>query len=190
MPTPRRSCAGSAVSRARRRRPSSSTVNRRPWTRWRPHPSTARLDRPDAAASAKSLDWKHEIGTFSGSRNGTGSSVSGNLGGNTPSTDTRAHRRPPTEAAAADRKYLLERVDDAAVVQLYADGFDALPLDQKRLIYHLYAGGARRARHLLRPALRPQPRDARRARGDPHAPGRRRSARRSPRSSATRSCSG
>ena len=40
--------------------------------------------------------------------------------------------------AAADRKYLLERVDDAAVVQLYADGFAALPLDQKTLIWHLY----------------------------------------------------
>ena len=37
-----------------------------------------------------------------------------------------------------DRKYLLERVDDAAVAQLYADGFSALPLDQKLLIWHLY----------------------------------------------------
>ena len=41
-------------------------------------------------------------------------------------------------AAAADRKYLLERVDDAAVVQLYADGFESLPLKQKTLIWHLY----------------------------------------------------
>ena len=32
----------------------------------------------------------------------------------------------------------VERFDDAAVVQLYADGFVALPLDQKQLIYHLY----------------------------------------------------
>ncbi len=40
--------------------------------------------------------------------------------------------------APPDRKYLLERVDDAAVVQLYADGFSSLPLDQKRLIWHLY----------------------------------------------------
>jgi dipeptidyl-peptidase III len=40
-------------------------------------------------------------------------------------------------AATTDRKYLLERVADAAVVQLYADGFSALPLDQKVLIYHL-----------------------------------------------------
>jgi dipeptidyl-peptidase-3 len=43
-----------------------------------------------------------------------------------------------TQTPASDRKYLLERVDDAAVVQLYADGFPALPLDQKQLIYHLY----------------------------------------------------
>jgi dipeptidyl-peptidase-3 len=37
----------------------------------------------------------------------------------------------------AERKYLLERVDEAAVVQLYADGFAALPLEQKVLIWHL-----------------------------------------------------
>jgi dipeptidyl-peptidase-3 len=40
--------------------------------------------------------------------------------------------------AAAERKYLLERVDDAAVAQLYADGFSALPLREKTLIWHLY----------------------------------------------------
>jgi dipeptidyl-peptidase-3 len=43
-----------------------------------------------------------------------------------------------TAPAGADRKYLLETVDDAAVVQLYADGFDALSLREKTLIYHLY----------------------------------------------------
>jgi len=37
-----------------------------------------------------------------------------------------------------DRPYLLERVDEAAVVQLYADGFERLPLREKTLIYHLY----------------------------------------------------
>jgi len=37
-----------------------------------------------------------------------------------------------------DRKYLLERVDDAAVVQLYADGFADLPIRQKVLVGHLY----------------------------------------------------
>jgi dipeptidyl-peptidase III len=43
---------------------------------------------------------------------------------------------PPS--APSDRKYLLERVDDAAVVQVYADGFDALPLREKTLVWHLY----------------------------------------------------
>jgi dipeptidyl-peptidase-3 len=46
--------------------------------------------------------------------------------------------QPAQPGSAADRKYLLERVDDAAVVQLYADGFAALPLKQKTLIWHLY----------------------------------------------------
>jgi dipeptidyl-peptidase III len=36
-----------------------------------------------------------------------------------------------------DRPYLLERVDEAAVVQLYADGFSALPLREKILCWHL-----------------------------------------------------
>lgn len=38
----------------------------------------------------------------------------------------------------AERKYLLERVGDASVVQLYADGYSSLPLKQKTLIWHLY----------------------------------------------------
>ncbi|HSF99832.1 MAG TPA: hypothetical protein VLA20_01835, partial [Vicinamibacterales bacterium] len=37
-----------------------------------------------------------------------------------------------------DRKYLLEQIDDAAIVQYYADGFESLPLDQKILMWHLY----------------------------------------------------
>ena len=53
-----------------------------------------------------------------------------------------AQQNAPASASAstatADRKYLLERVDDAAVVQLYADGFSALPLREKTLIWHLY----------------------------------------------------
>ena len=65
-----------------------------------------------------------------------GSACSTDTAGNTPS----AAAATPTAApqAAADRKYLLERVDDAAVAQLYADGFNDLPLDQKQLIWHLY----------------------------------------------------
>ncbi|MGD9903509.1 MAG: peptidase M49 [Vicinamibacterales bacterium] len=57
----------------------------------------------------------------------------------------RSHETPlsqpvpaPAAAPAPTRPYLLERVDDAAVVQLYADGFADLPLDQKLLIWHLY----------------------------------------------------
>src|SRR4051812_12157981 len=49
--------------------------------------------------------------------------------------------RPPAAQGAGPepaRQYLLERVDEAAVVQLYADGFSALPLSQKVLIWHLY----------------------------------------------------
>src|ERR1700738_3742802 len=45
---------------------------------------------------------------------------------------------PAPVAAPPDRKYLLERVDDAAVVQVYADGFDALSLREKTLVWHLY----------------------------------------------------
>ena len=51
-------------------------------------------------------------------------------------------RSTPVPAAststAADRKYLLERVDDAAVVQVYADGFRNLGLKEKTLVWHLY----------------------------------------------------
>jgi dipeptidyl-peptidase III len=38
----------------------------------------------------------------------------------------------------SERPYLLERVDEAAIAQLYADGFSALPLREKILIWHLY----------------------------------------------------
>ena len=47
-------------------------------------------------------------------------------------TSARADE-PPSE-----RKYLLERVGDAAVVQVYADNFAKLPLRQKVLTWHLY----------------------------------------------------
>ncbi len=62
-----------------------------------------------------------------------------------PDTESRAAvpASPARDAASAsapaagDRRYLLERVDDAAVVQLYADGFSSLPVRDKALIYHL-----------------------------------------------------
>jgi dipeptidyl-peptidase-3 len=50
--------------------------------------------------------------------------------------------QPRTEGRAADvaaaRPYLLEQIDDAAVVQLYADGFEKLTLEEKTLVWHLY----------------------------------------------------
>src|SRR5687767_4912897 len=47
-------------------------------------------------------------------------------------------RQTYNRGMTSERKYLLERVGEAAVAQLYADGFTALPLDQKVLIWHLY----------------------------------------------------
>jgi hypothetical protein len=44
------------------------------------------------------------------------------------------HGAPDVER---DRPYLLERVGEAAVVQLYADGFRDLPLREKTLVWHL-----------------------------------------------------
>jgi dipeptidyl-peptidase III len=52
----------------------------------------------------------------------------------------RSESIPAAGAAAppATRPYLLEQIDDAAVVQLYADGFEKLSLQEKTLVYHLY----------------------------------------------------
>src|SRR5438128_9556603 len=44
----------------------------------------------------------------------------------------------PVASAIDARRYLLERIDDAAVVQVYADGFNELSLNDKILIWHLY----------------------------------------------------
>ncbi|QEG00088.1 Peptidase family M49 [Stieleria maiorica] len=41
------------------------------------------------------------------------------------------------DESSDQRKYLLDRVDDVAIVQLYVDGFDQLSLREKTLIYHL-----------------------------------------------------
>jgi dipeptidyl-peptidase-3 len=54
----------------------------------------------------------------------------------TPEPETVA---PSSHASGSEsRPYLLERVGEAAVVQIYADGFDALPLRDKQLAWHLY----------------------------------------------------
>ena len=39
---------------------------------------------------------------------------------------------------STDRQYLLERVGDVAIVQVYADGFERLELREKILVWHLY----------------------------------------------------
>jgi dipeptidyl-peptidase-3 len=57
---------------------------------------------------------------------------------NTPAPDAVRPASAVAADPAAERKYLVERVDEAAVAQLYADGFNDLPLDQKQLIWHLY----------------------------------------------------
>src|SRR5947209_6477954 len=54
--------------------------------------------------------------------------------GSNATTPAPAAPAPPS----ADRTYLLERIDDAAVVQVYADGFRDLPLKEKTLVWHLY----------------------------------------------------
>ena len=50
----------------------------------------------------------------------------------------RVRRDGDAATAAPARPYLLERVGEAAVVQVYADGFASLPLCDKRLAWHLY----------------------------------------------------
>jgi dipeptidyl-peptidase-3 len=62
--------------------------------------------------------------------------IAAGCGGPAPATTTpeAGSVKPSSES---DRKYLLERVDDAAIVQMYADGFRELPLKEKTLIWHL-----------------------------------------------------
>ena len=55
---------------------------------------------------------------------------------------------------SSERRYLLERVDDAAVVQLYADGFAGLAAPREGLDLAPVSRGACRTRYLLRPASR------------------------------------
>ena len=63
-----------------------------------------------------------------------------------PAVDPDAPAASPVDAdapAAAPvdppaRRHLLERIDDAAIAQIYADGFEALELREKVLIWHLY----------------------------------------------------
>jgi dipeptidyl-peptidase-3 len=47
------------------------------------------------------------------------------------------HTTPAPTAAPTDRTYLLERIGEAAVVQVYADAFRDLPLRERTLVWHL-----------------------------------------------------
>jgi len=57
-----------------------------------------------------------------------------------PSTGTSAPPgiTPGAGQSSGERRYLVDRVEDVAIVQYYADGFEALPLREKTLIWHLY----------------------------------------------------
>jgi dipeptidyl-peptidase-3 len=44
---------------------------------------------------------------------------------------------PTSTGVSTDRQYLIERIGEAAVVQVYADGFRDLPLREKTLVWHL-----------------------------------------------------
>lgn len=48
----------------------------------------------------------------------------------------RSENRPAAVETA--RPYLLEQIGEGAVVQLYADGFDKLTVNEKTLVWHLY----------------------------------------------------
>ncbi len=54
--------------------------------------------------------------------------------------DEDANEPPDTTVSEepGERRYLLEQIDEVAVVQLFADGFEALPLREKILLWHLY----------------------------------------------------
>ena len=59
------------------------------------------------------------------------------VGEEAPRASSGAAAPTTSSSDGGERPYLLERVDDAAVVQLYADGFASLPLREKTLIWHL-----------------------------------------------------
>ena len=50
---------------------------------------------------------------------------------------SRVPRKGGSVTTAEDRKYLLERVGEAAIVQIYADGFELLSPREKILCWHL-----------------------------------------------------
>ena len=125
-PTPARSCAGCRASRVRRRmtylvhgEPVGAGRARRAHHR-RAAMAGAHRRAPRARRARLTVETDADAEAIGGAMNETTAPA------------------PATTAAPADRQYLLERVDEAAVVQLYADGFRDLPLREKTLIWHLY----------------------------------------------------
>jgi len=55
-----------------------------------------------------------------------------------PATADDPKKESAPGPASTTRKYLLERVDDAAVVQIYADDFASMDVKTKALVWHLY----------------------------------------------------
>ncbi len=55
-----------------------------------------------------------------------------------PATAPDAEAPPAADVETPPRRHLLERIGEAAVAQIYADGFEALDLREKVLIWHLY----------------------------------------------------
>ena len=63
--------------------------------------------------------------------------VAGEASGAAPGEAPTAAAPAAGAGQAEERPYLLERIGDAAIAQLYADGFEALDLREKVLIWHL-----------------------------------------------------
>jgi dipeptidyl-peptidase-3 len=78
------------------------------------------------------------IGTLACGAGGIGAVSCGGSSTSTANVGASGGPAASVPAAASDRKYLLERIDDAAVVQVYADAFKDLPVKDKMLIWHLY----------------------------------------------------
>ena len=108
--------------------------HRASWTRWTMHaPEHRRQSRSDKGVTVRAADALTSQGA---------------------SRDGDRDRARSGRARRPMHPYLLERVGEAAVVQLYADGFAALPLREKILVWHLAQAAIAGPRHLLRPAIR------------------------------------
>src|SRR5262249_20441782 len=134
----RRRLRGHQEARRRVRRPFRSEAAR---------PGHGAVQVPQAAVLLGGHQRRRDLGAWAEERgSGRDREVSARRGASVPPVWRDVRREPegvhpmtvPAASHADTRKYLLERVEDAAVVQLYADGFDELALREKTLVYHLY----------------------------------------------------